>query len=117
MLKFVLTINLEVKHEPSEHREKKKPPIHPGEILREEFLPDYSLSVAKLAQSLGVSKQTVNELLRERRSVSPNMALRLSRLFGNSPEFWLNLQRAVDLWETEITIKEEILGIQTLQPA
>ncbi len=94
-----------------------RPPIHPGEILREEFLPDYALSTAKLASSLGVSKQTVNELLRERRAVTPNMALRLSKLFGNSPDFWLNLQRAVDLWQTELTIKEEILGIQTLQPA
>lgn len=95
----------------------KRTPIHPGEILREEFLPDYGLSVTTLAESIGVSRQTINELIRERRSVSPNMALRLSKLFGNSPDFWLNLQRAVDLWEAEITIKEEILGIQTLQPA
>ncbi len=92
-------------------------PVHPGEILREEFLPDYGLSASNLAKSLGVSKQTISELLRERRAVSPNIALRLSKLFGNSPDFWLNLQRAVDLWETEITIKEEIHEIQTLQIA
>ncbi|PIE63608.1 MAG: addiction module antidote protein, HigA family [Desulfobacterales bacterium] len=108
---------MEVKNEFSKHRKNRKSPIHPGEILREEFLPDYGLSMAKLASFLGVSKQTVNELLSERRAVTPNMALRLSRLFGNSPDFWLNLQRAVDLWQTEITTKEEILGIQTLQPA
>ena len=74
-------------------------PTHPREMLREDFLPDYGLSVSRFAKALGVSRQTVNELLRERRAVSPEMALRLSRLFGNSPEFWLNAQRAVDLWD------------------
>ncbi len=52
-------------------------------------MPDYGLSVAGLAGALGVSRQTVNELLRERRALSPEMALRLARLFGNSPDFWL----------------------------
>ena len=68
-------------------------------MLREDFLPEYGLTVSGFAKALRVSRQTVNELLRERRAVSPEMALRLSRLFGNSPEFWLNAQRAVDLWE------------------
>jgi addiction module HigA family antidote len=71
-------------------------PTHPGEMLRKDFIPGYDLTVAGLAESLGVSRQSVNELLRERRAVSPEMALRLARLFGNSPEFWLNAQRAVD---------------------
>ena len=57
-------------------------PVHPGEMLREDFLPDYGLSVTSLARALRVSRQTVNELLRERRAVSPQMALRLARLFG-----------------------------------
>ena len=74
-------------------------PTHPGTMLREDFLPDYGLTVSGLAEALGVSRQSVNELLRGRRAVSPEMALRLSRLFGNSAEFWLNAQRAVDLWE------------------
>lgn len=74
------------------------PPTHPGAMLREDFLPDYGLTVATLAEALDVSRQTVNELLRERRTLSPAMALRLARLFDNSPEFWLNAQRAVDLW-------------------
>ncbi len=68
-------------------------PSHPGEMLREDFLPDYGLTVAVLAEAIGVSRQSVNELLRERRAVSPDMALRLARLFGNTPEFWLNAQR------------------------
>lgn len=89
-------------------------PTHPGEILREDFVPDYKLTVAGLARALGVSRQTVNELLRERRAVRPEMALRLSKLFGNSPEFWLNLQRALDLWEAEAAIKNEIQEIKPL---
>ena len=95
----------------------KRPPTHPGEFLREDFLPDYRLSVSGLASALGVSRQTVNELLRERRAVSPEMALRLSRLFGNSAEFWLNLQRAVDLWEAENAIKDDVQRIQPLRVA
>ena len=95
----------------------KRRPTHPGEMLREDFMPDYGLTVAGLAAALGVSRQTVNELLRERRAVSPEMALRLSRLFGNSAEFWLNLQRAVDLWEAEAAIKDEVRRIKPLRVA
>ncbi|MBW2552411.1 MAG: HigA family addiction module antidote protein [Deltaproteobacteria bacterium] len=71
-------------------------PTHPGEFLREDFLPDYGLSVADLAKAIKVSRQTVNELINEQRALSAAMALRLSRYFGNSPEFWLNAQREVD---------------------
>ena len=92
-------------------------PTHPGEILREEFLPDYGLTVSGLAKDLGVSRQTINELLRERRAVSPEMALRLSRLFGNSPEFWLNAQRAVDLWEANRVLKAQFDRIKPLSAA
>lgn len=89
-------------------------PTHPGEILREDFMPEYKLTVIGLASALGVSRQTVNELLRERRAISPEMALRLSRLFGNSPEFWLNLQRSVDLWDAEAAIKKDVQQIKPL---
>lgn len=89
-------------------------PTHPGEMLREDFLPDYGLTVSGLADALGVSRQTVNELLRERRAVSPGMALRLSRLFGNSPEFWLNAQRAVDLWDAAQVIGTDVERIKPL---
>ena len=89
-------------------------PTHPGEILREDFMVDYSLTAATLAKALGVSRQTVNEILRERRSISPIMALRLSRLFGNSPQFWLNVQNARDLWESEQNFKNTIKQIQPL---
>jgi antitoxin HigA-1 len=92
-------------------------PIHPGEILREEFLPDYGLSVAALAEAAGVSRQSINELLRERRAVSPEMALRLGKLFGTSPEFWLNLQRNVDLWTAARGLEREIADIRPLDVA
>ena len=98
-------------------RKREVRPIHPGEMIREDFLSDYGLSVAGLASALGVSRQTVNELLRERRSVSPEMALRLSRLFGNSPEFWLNAQRAVDLWDAAQVIGADVERIKPLSVA
>ena len=65
----------------------KRRPTHPGEMLGEDFMPDYQLSVAGLAAAVGVTRQSINELIRGRRAVSPEMALRFSRLFGNSPEW------------------------------
>jgi len=96
---------------------RKVQPTHPGEMLREDFVPDYGLTTKNLAEGLGVSRQTVNELLRERRSITPAMALRLSRLFGNTPEFWLNAQRAVDLWNAQTAYKNELEHIQPLNAA
>jgi len=97
--------------------ERKIPPTHPGEMIREDFMPDYELTTASLANALGVSRQTINELLRERRSITPTMALRLSRLFGNSPEFWLNTQHARDLWESEQRYQKELKKIHPLNAA
>jgi addiction module HigA family antidote len=85
--------------------------------LREDFLPEFNISATQTAEALGVSRQTVNELLRERRALSPSMALRLSRLFGNSPEFWLNAQRAIDLWQVEEVEKDALEAIQPLHQA
>jgi addiction module HigA family antidote len=96
---------------------RKRKPIHPGEMLREDFMSDYNLNVSSHAETLGVSRQTINEVLRERRAVSPTMALRLARFFGNSPEFWLNAQRAVDLWEAERAYKKELSSIHPLTAA
>lgn len=92
-------------------------PTHPGEMLREDFMSEYGLTVTSLAKALGTTRQTVNELLRERRTVTPAMALKLSRLFGNTPEFWLNAQRAVDLWEAEKRYSGEIKRIKPLRAA
>lgn len=98
-------------------RAMKRRPTHPGEMLREDFLPDFALSVAGLADAAGVSRQSINELLRGRRAVSPEMALRLGKLFGNTPEFWLNAQRAVDLWDAAQALKGEMTKIKPLRVA
>ncbi len=98
-------------------RQMKRRPTHPGEMLREDFLPDYGLTVATLANAAGVSRQSINELLRERRAISPEMALRLSRLFGNTAEFWMNAQRAVDLWDAMQAVKDEVARIKPLRAA
>ena len=95
----------------------KRRPSHPGEMLREDFMPDYELNVSALAKALGVSRQSINELVLERRAVSPQMAIRLGRLFGNSAEFWLNAQRAVDLWEAGQALKSEVARIRPLNAA
>ncbi len=92
-------------------------PTHPGEMLREDFMPDFGLTTTTLAKTLWVSRQTVNELLHERRAITPAMALRLSRLFGNTPEFWLNAQLAVDLWKTRNLYKDELERIRPLHVA
>ncbi|WP_291321281.1 HigA family addiction module antitoxin [Desulfonatronospira sp.] len=97
----------------------KRRPSHPGEMLREDFMPDYELNVSALAKAkaLGGSRQSINELILERRAVSPQMAIRLGRLFGNSAEFWLNAQRAVDLWEAGQALKSEVARIRPLNAA
>jgi addiction module HigA family antidote len=92
-------------------------PTHPGAMLREDFLPEYGLTVSDFARAIGVSRQTVSELLRERRGLSPGMSLRLARLFGNSAEFWLNAQRAVDLWNASAAMRDEIDRIAPLKAA
>lgn len=91
-----------------------RPPVHPGEILREDFMPDFGLSVAGLAERLGVSRQTVNEVVHERRDLSLDMCLRLGRLFGTSPELWLNMQRDVDIWNSMERHRDEISAIRPL---
>ena len=92
-------------------------PIHPGEMLHEDFLPDYGMTPTAFAAALGVSRQTVNELLNERRAVTPVMALSLARLFGNMPQFWLTAQAAVDLWEARRRSKAKLSRIRPLSAA
>jgi addiction module HigA family antidote len=86
-------------------------------MLREDFVPDFQLTASRLASAIGVSRQSVNELLRGRRAVSPEMALRLGKLFGNSPEFWLKAQSAVDLWDAEQLLRDDVASIKTLNIA
>lgn len=83
-------------------------PIHPGEILREEFLVPLNMSAHALALELKVPAPRINDIVRERRAVSPDTALRLARYFGNTPQFWLNLQTSYDLKRVELEIGAKI---------
>ena len=74
-------------------------PTHPGAILREDVLPAIKLTQGRLSELLGVSRLTVSQLLHEHRGLSPDIAMRLEILLGNSAESWLRMQEAVDLWE------------------
>lgn len=76
-------------------------PVHPGEVLREEFLIPLGMSAHALALELKVPAPRINDIVRERRSVTPDTALRLARYFGTTPQFWLNLQTSYDLKITE----------------
>ncbi len=78
--------------------QKNRPPTHPGEMLLEEFLKPLDMSQTSLAERIHVSYPRVNEIINGKRGVTPDTALRLSRLFGTSAEFWLNGQRNWDLW-------------------
>jgi len=80
-------------------RDPKRRPTHPGEFLREVVLPPLCMTQTELARRLGVSRLSVSELLLEKRSLSADMAIRIGMLTGTTPESWLRMQEAVDLWE------------------
>lgn len=93
-------------------------PIHPGEILREDFLVPIEMSANALAMELHVPAPRINDVIRERRSVTPDTALRLARYFGTSPQFWLNLQTAFDLRKAEAEVGTKISAeVRPLQQA
>ena len=79
---------------------RKRPPTHPGEMLFEEFVKPLEITQTELARRLGVSYPRLNEIIKGRRSVTPDTALRLSRVLGMSADFWLGLQQDWDLWHT-----------------
>lgn len=77
-----------------------RPPFHPGEVLREEFLEPYGMSQTELARRIQVSFHRVNEIVYGKRGITPDTACRLAKLFGTTPDFWLNMQQDWDLWRT-----------------
>jgi len=83
-------------------------PIHPGEILREEFLAPLDMSANALAMELHVPAPRINDIVRQRRAVTPDTALRLARYFNTTAQFWLNLQSSFDLKQTEIDVGRKI---------
>ena len=81
-------------------------PTHPGVIIKEDYLKPLSLTITELAVTIGVSRKTLSKIINERGSVTPDMALRLSRAFDTTPIFWLNLQKNYELWEAEHVSEE-----------
>ena len=92
-------------------------PVHPGEILREEFLAPIELSAGRLARALGVPRTRIERLVTEKVDLTPDTALRLSRFFGTSAEFWMNLQTRYALEEADDRITEDLAKIRPLAHA
>ena len=90
-----------------------RPPVHPGELLREDVLPALGEPVAAVAKALGVTRQHLHRILAEKAPVSPEMALRLGKFCGNGPGLWLRMQQIYDLWHTERAMRKEIAKIPT----
>ncbi len=80
-------------------RTRKRPPTHPGSILKRHYMEPLSLTVSEFAEILGVSRKTLSKIINERGSITPDMALRLSKAFKTTPELWLTLQQNYDLWQ------------------
>lgn len=93
------------------------PPMHPGELLREEILPALERPKTEIAKLLGVSRHALYDVLTEKQPVTPVMALRLGKLCGNGPDLWLNLQKRYDLYQAQQELGDKIKNIPTLEVA
>ena len=93
------------------------PPVHPGEILREDVLPALRLSVTEAARQLGVARQTLHRILSGKAAVTPEMAVRLGKFCGNGPRLWLRLQQTYDLWHAEQLLAGDLERIPTHKTA
>jgi len=93
------------------------PGMNPGEWLREEVLKGRKLTQTALAEALGISWQTLHDILQEKQPVTPQMALRLSKVLGTTPEFWLNLQQSFDLEQAAKLHAETLAKLKPLQAA
>ncbi|MDP1605205.1 MAG: HigA family addiction module antitoxin [Rhodocyclaceae bacterium] len=95
-------------------RDPKRRPTHPGAILREDVLPALAMTQTEFAQRLGVSRLSVSDLLHEKRAMTPEMAARVGKLLNTTPESWLRMQEAVDLWTVQQT-PEKFSGIKPIE--
>ncbi|MBS1595089.1 MAG: HigA family addiction module antidote protein [Bacteroidetes bacterium] len=87
--------------------------IHPGEVLLEEFLTPLNISAYKLAKDIAIPQTRISQILKEKRRITADTALRLSKYFGNSPKFWLGLQDDFDIEEERLSIENELSAIKT----
>ena len=90
----------------------KRPPIHPGEIMREDVLPSLGLSVSEAARRIGVSRQQLHRVLACTHPITIEMALRIGKFAGNGPGLWLRMQQAYDLWHADQRMKDELSKIE-----
>ncbi len=93
----------------------KRPPVHPGEVLREDVLKDLGLSVSEAARRLGVSRQQLHRVLACTHPITTEMALRIGKFAGNGPGLWLRMQQAYDLWYAENRMAIELSKIKTVE--
>ena len=93
------------------------PPVHPGEILREEYLIPLNMSAGALAKRLNVPRTRIERIAKEETAITPDTALRLAKFFRTSPEFWMNLQDSFDLTRHAEPLKDEIDGIEAIEAA
>lgn len=97
--------------------EKLYPPIHPGEILMEDFIEGFGITQHKLAVSIGVPPRRINEIVHGKRAITADTALRLRRYFGVEPQFWLTLQSRYELELAEDRVAEQVAAISPIQAA
>jgi len=84
----------------------KRRPTHPGRVIKEDYLLPLSITIKDMAEILGVSRKTISKIINKRGSITPDMALRLSRAFDTTPDLWINLQKNYDLWHAEMESQE-----------
>jgi addiction module HigA family antidote len=104
----------------AEYAAKRNPnrcPTHPGALLREDVIPATGRSKTEIASLLGISRQQLYDIMDEKKPVSPAVAVRLGKMFGNGPDVWIRMQAAYDVWHAEREMKAEIAAIPTLSAA
>lgn len=97
-------------------------PVHPGEILREEYIQERGLTITEVAKGLGIARANLSAIVNERAGISPELAVKLSEAFGNTAQFWVNLQKNYELWHAEKKVNRSVIqhfgqATNGLQPA
>ena len=84
-------------------------PVHPGEILREEYITERGLTITEVAEGLGITRQALSAVVNEKASITPELAVKLSEAFGNTAQFWINLQKNYEIWHAEKKVDRTII--------
>lgn len=85
------------------------PPIHPGEILRADYINERGLTITEVAKGLGIARANLSAILNQRAGISPEMAVKLSEAFGNTTQFWVNLQKNYEVWHAELKVNRQAI--------